>query len=929
MTKDFQNEVKDALSSFLYKDVCFFAWLCAVRALPFLAVRRDFDYWKHTKNGDQRQKHLFAILHALDNATYYAADDSYSASAASAAAFASVAASSTRTPYGASSADSYAASAASAVASATASAAAISAASSARSPFAATSAASVATLAALAADSACSAVASTDDVIYRLDLRDIMLEDLKILKTENRKFQNDPAIYGPIWDRFQGALRDLGCGYWGEWYAHVFAKGFILDDKDREKIKRRLSVPGEIMERGAADVARYISELKEYGTMRLNEARVIILGNKGSGKTSLANRLKDPIAPMPKDEESTAGVDVIDWAIPADPYRLDSGVNVYIWDFAGHVITHAVHPCFMSERCLYILVVDGRTEDNRIEYWLEQIRNYGGKDSPVLVLVNVRDRHWVDLPKNALEKEFPSIKGFYEANIHEANKTVGGEKFKEFRQVVMKFLRDNPLWNQKISVPAYKVKEALRQKFVEGHNFIERSTFNEIATVNGLKSEDRKQLLVDLRDLGICLWYGDAVMGEFSTMVLDPSWISHGIYRLINWGLKQKKETLSRSDFCEVFNDNDAYPEDKAGFLFKLMKTYKLAFFKDKEDTEIFVPLLRPVDRPKDGLPTFEFEERLRIEYCANQALPPYTVARLAVLHSKEWDTARSWRFGAVLCWEGTEALVEENERARSVTVFVKGPKKSEYIAKIRNTLDVIFNDYKNSRPELKYEIRVPEPHTSQVALRLLQSPNFLNTITQPLNQIIDSAKTGQMLYVGMPQFGWVDPATTINVYNLTIYGDVQMRNKTTDKSIHIGNSQTITLSFQNSSSDLQRELNALAQRFSELDNSETDELSKELREVASDVNKITKEIPANATLNSPEMAEVRRSLRSKGLLNRLEKFYDELCDENSELHKKAVKVLKNIQKLGSHYNDVAQWVGLPQIPKPFLATFGKKDSVN
>ena len=758
MGKSFQEQVEESLSGFSRENVCFFAWLCAVRALPFLAVSGNFNYWKSSEHEDQRQKHLFAILHALDNAAHYATDSSFSPSARHASALASDVASATRTPYSASSADLYAASAAASTASAAASAASAAASSYARRPFAVASTVSATAFAALAADSAYSAVVSADDGTYRLHLRDIMLADLQILqtKTEDRKFQNDTAIYGQIWNRFQRVLRDLGCGYWGEWYARVFAKGFILDDKDREEIKRRLSVPGEIMERGAADVVRYVLELKEFGAVRLNEARVIILGNKGAGKTSLARRLQDPDHTMPKDEESTEGVDIIDWTIPADPPRLDSGVNVHIWDFAGHVITHAVHPCFMFERCLYILVVDGRTENSRTEYWLEQIRNYGGKDSPVLVLVNVRDDHCVDLPKNTLEKEFPSIKGFYEANIRARD-----EQFKYFRHVVMRFLRDKPSWNKKISVPAYKVKEALRQKFVEGNHFIERDVFNQIARYNGIKPEDQQQLLTDLRDLGICLWYGDADMGEFSTMVLNPSWISHGIYRLINWGSNKKKDTLSVSDFCEVFKDDAVrYPTGQAAFLFELMKTYKLAFSNNA--LEIFVPLLRPADRPKTGLPVFRFGERLRMEYSASQALPPYTVARLAVQHSGEWDKERSWRFGAVLSWDGTEALVEESEHARSVTVYVKGPKQTEYISKLRATLDGIFNDYKNSlQPELKFEVLLTDELRNQV--NTFKQSDY-DKLLYPADLILGNADAGQDLFIPHLK-SMVPPRATVAAY--------------------------------------------------------------------------------------------------------------------------------------------------------------------
>jgi hypothetical protein len=55
-------------------------------------------------------------------------------------------------------------------------------------------------------------------------------------------------------------------------------------------------------------------------------------------------------------------------------------------------------------------------------------------------------------------------------------------------------------------------------------------------------------------------------------------------------------------------------------------------------------------------------------------------------------------------------------------------------------------------------------------------------------------------------------------------------------------------------------------------------------------------------------------------MLKNLKKY--ELSYEKSTLNK-AVKGIKNgvsiAQEIGKGYNDIAQWVGLPQIPRPFL----------
>ena len=332
MFETFQEEIISRLSGFTHKDICFFAWLCAVRALPFLGVRGSFDYWKRS-NKDDRQKNLFAVLRAIDFAALND-DVAYSASHAAYSAY------------------------------------------------------------------------SASRASHKL--RAILLDDLENIKAKTNKFQKNRIIYGVSWDNFQSVLRELNCEYWGKWYAQLFEKGFILDKDDLKEIKLRLSVPEEIMELGAADVAKYVLEMKG-GVMRLNEARIILLGEAGAGKTSIARRLKDPKADMPDEVlDRTEGVDITSFTLReiCSDISVVQDANVYVWDFAGHAITHATHRCFLSERCVYVILYDGRTEGrNRLEYWLNHVRFYGG-DSQVFVLVNLRGVHRPDVQENYIRDHY-------------------------------------------------------------------------------------------------------------------------------------------------------------------------------------------------------------------------------------------------------------------------------------------------------------------------------------------------------------------------------------------------------------------------------------------------------------------------------------------------------------------------------------------
>jgi len=48
--------------------------------------------------------------------------------------------------------------------------------------------------------------------------------------------------------------------------------------------------------------------------------------------------------------------------------------------------------------------------------------------------------------------------------------------------------------------------------------------------------------LKDLHYLGVSLWYAD--MDEYETLVLNPEWISQGVYRIINWVSKGASQNV-------------------------------------------------------------------------------------------------------------------------------------------------------------------------------------------------------------------------------------------------------------------------------------------------------------------------------------------------------------------------------------------------
>ena len=69
-------------------------------------------------------------------------------------------------------------------------------------------------------------------------------------------------------------------------------------------------------------------------------------------------------------------------------------ITLNIWDFEGQEINHQSHQFFLTQRSLYVLVVNGRREIrmNRIEYWLDTIRARAPGCKVLLVATECEDR---------------------------------------------------------------------------------------------------------------------------------------------------------------------------------------------------------------------------------------------------------------------------------------------------------------------------------------------------------------------------------------------------------------------------------------------------------------------------------------------------------------------------------------------------------
>ncbi|MCH9698353.1 MAG: hypothetical protein K0U68_09640 [Gammaproteobacteria bacterium] len=105
------------------------------------------------------------------------------------------------------------------------------------------------------------------------------------------------------------------------------------------------------------------NEQQEQGVDHQYEAKLLLIGEGGTGKTSLMWRLYQTDKTLPDGKNSTKDIDIYRHVLKLHSGR-DFQFNVR--DFGGREIHHATHQCFLTKRSLYISLVDTRNNNNSV-----------------------------------------------------------------------------------------------------------------------------------------------------------------------------------------------------------------------------------------------------------------------------------------------------------------------------------------------------------------------------------------------------------------------------------------------------------------------------------------------------------------------------------------------------------------------------------
>ena len=448
--------------------------------------------------------------------------------------------------------------------------------------------------------------------------------------------------------------------------------------------------PPEIIEKGLNTIREYLIQIIREGEDYIYEAKLLIIGEPGAGKTSLARKIQDSQYQLQEDLPSTEGIDVFKWNFPLDNGR---EFKINIWDFGGQEIYHTTHQFFLTKRSLYTLVADSRKEDTDFDYWLNVVELLSD-NSPLLIIKNEKQERQREINERALRGQFTNLKETLATNL----KTNRG--LEEILTNVKHYIQNLPHIGDTLPTTWVRVREFLEK---DERNYISLPEYLDICEDNGFTQlKDKLQLGEYLHDLGVCLHFQDEEDSLlYKTVILKPEWGTDAVYKVLdNKQVVKNQGCFNRDDLKNIWKESKY--ASMHGELLELMRKFKLCYkISSSKDTFIAPQLL------SDNQPEYDWDESnsLILRYSYPNFMPKGIISRfIVVMHQYIDQQEYVWKSGAILDKDDTKAEIIEYYGKRELIIRVAGINKRDLMTIVTYEIDSINNTYKR----LKYKKLIP-----------------------------------------------------------------------------------------------------------------------------------------------------------------------------------------------------------------------------
>ena len=502
---------------------------------------------------------------------------------------------------------------------------------------------------------------------------------------------------------------------------------------------------GSMFENHLEAVRAHLDDLGE-NPCRLNDIKLMILGNGRIGKTQICNRIRQ--LAFEGDAESTHGITITQAPIPGSKAQFN------VWDFGGQDLYHGTHALFLKSRAVFLLVWtpesdtstchehEGMTFRNQpVSWWFDYVRRFGNENSPLIVIQNQLDRNEDRGDHPAVAKIRKEIK-FCRSIAYSANTDEGRGGLDEHLKNAAK--RFNPPFIGKGRLKVMKKLQAMRDKdqarsiSKRRDRTINFNLFEKLCSDAG-QITDPKQFALFLHNAGVIFWREGLFDNQ---LILDQAWMLDAIYTVFNRRdcyniIRGRQGQFTRSELASMVWDGEKYSKKEQELFISFMRSSGICFElreRAKNREAIFVaPDLLPEhwaeetrlewwgDAAADASKTFEYD-----------ALPPALLRNfIGHIGNKAGLKCHYWRNGfyGYDSRTGAKTIVEQkinDDWQGTITIEARGRQANRLLESIEKQLHAEGHSLgiEPNSPQVPHLPKEPETKTSKKQKEHLE-PNF------------------------------------------------------------------------------------------------------------------------------------------------------------------------------------------------------------